>query len=63
MAAPPEDGRANEAVLELLAASLAVPRRDLEITSGRASRDKVVALTGLSSDDAEARLSAAVRPR
>jgi len=44
--AAPELGKANEAVLRLLANELAVPRRMLEITSGLSSQDKVVAITG-----------------
>ena len=61
VAAPPEGGRANEAVLTLLAEALGVRRRDLVLASGRASRDKVVTLSGLTSDDVDARLAAAVR--
>jgi uncharacterized protein YggU (UPF0235/DUF167 family) len=59
--APPEGGKANEAVLMLLAAALDVPRTDLEVTSGRASRDKVVTLAGVTIEVADARLSAAAR--
>ena len=59
--APPEGGKANEAVLTLLAAALHVPRTDLEVTSGRASRDKVVTLAGVTTEAADARLSAAAR--
>src|SRR5262249_37367850 len=47
---PAEDGKANGAVLALLAQVLQVPRRDLEVTAGRASRDKLVVLAGLSSE-------------
>jgi uncharacterized protein (TIGR00251 family) len=56
---PAEDGKANSAVLALLAQTLRVPRRDLELTSGRSSRDKLVALAGLSKEAADERLSAA----
>ena len=59
--APPDAGRANEAVLKLLADALGIERRDLELTSGRASRDKVVVLVGLNGDDADARLEAAAK--
>jgi len=59
--APPEAGKANEAVLTLLADALGVRRRDLEVTSGRTSRDKVVTLSGLTDDDVDARLAAAAR--
>jgi len=59
VAEPAEGGKANSAVLALLAQVLEIPRRDLELTSGRASRDKLVALVGLSSEAADERLSAA----
>jgi len=45
--APPEDGRANEAVIELLAETLGVKRRQVGIVSGASSRDKVVRVTGM----------------
>jgi uncharacterized protein YggU (UPF0235/DUF167 family) len=57
--AAPEGGKANEAVVALLADALALSRRDIELTSGLGSRDKVVALTGLTAVDADARLAAA----
>lgn len=38
----PVDGKANAAVIELLAAHLGVKRRQIEIVSGAQSRDKVV---------------------
>jgi uncharacterized protein (TIGR00251 family) len=46
VAAPPESGRANEALLRLLANLLDAPRRDLAIVSGAASRDKLVHIAG-----------------
>lgn len=45
--APPEDGRANEAVVEILAEWLGVKRRDVEIVRGATSRNKVVRVTGI----------------
>jgi uncharacterized protein (TIGR00251 family) len=59
--APPEAGRANEAVLTLLADALGVQRRDLVLASGNASRDKVVTLAGLTDEDVDARLAAAAK--
>jgi len=47
VAEPPEDGRANEAVLRLLAETLDVPRASIVLVSGHASRDKIVTLDGL----------------
>jgi hypothetical protein len=57
--APPEGGKANEAVLALLAHALDIPRRDLALAAGRTSRDKVVELAGVTDEDAAARLEAA----
>jgi hypothetical protein len=57
--APAEEGKANDAVIALLAETLDLPRRDVAITVGQASRDKIVTFSGLSLDAAEARLSAA----
>jgi uncharacterized protein (TIGR00251 family) len=59
VAAPPEDGRANQAVLGLLADTLRLPRRAVSIVAGHGSRDKVVACEGLSADEAESLLSSA----
>jgi uncharacterized protein (TIGR00251 family) len=58
--APPEDGRANQAVLGLLADALRLPRRAVSIVSGSGSRDKIVECEGLSAEEAETRLSEAV---
>lgn len=58
--AAPEAGKANEELLRLLARTLELPRRDLELTRGRASRDKVVVLEGLTDEAASAKLAAAM---
>ena len=47
VAEPPEDGRANEAVVRLLAETLDLPRSHVVLVSGHASRDKIVTLDGL----------------
>ena len=57
--AAPESGKANEAVRDLLATTLGIPRSSTEIVSGAASRDKVVVVRGLTAEEAEARLGAA----
>jgi uncharacterized protein len=56
VAAPPENGRANEAVREVLAERLGLPRRAVTIVSGHAGREKVVELAGISLEQAEAKL-------
>jgi uncharacterized protein (TIGR00251 family) len=57
--APPEGGRANDAVLRLLAEALAVPRNALTLVSGHAGRDKIVELAGVGPALAERRLASA----
>jgi len=44
--APPEDGCANEALLQLLARVLRLPRRDLAIVAGAGGRRKTVSVAG-----------------
>ena len=48
--APPTEGRANDALLALLAKSWGVPRRDLAIVGGAKSRNKTVHVTGNPAD-------------
>jgi uncharacterized protein (TIGR00251 family) len=46
VAAAPEGGRANEALLQLLARAWHLPRRDLSIVAGSTSRTKTVHVAG-----------------
>lgn len=46
LAAPPIEGRANEALLKFIAESFGVPLRQVELKQGGQSRHKVVAVTG-----------------
>ncbi|MBD0347737.1 MAG: DUF167 domain-containing protein [Thermoleophilia bacterium] len=55
----PDRGRANDAVLDLLAGTLVVPRRDLRLVSGHGARDKVVELAGITTEEINRRLAAA----
>jgi len=54
--APADRGRANEALLDLLADRLGVGRRDLELLSGRSGRDKVLAVRGVDEDTVRKRI-------
>ena len=54
--AAPERGRANDAVVALLAETLGLPRADVRVVAGHTTRDKVVELAGISQDEAERRL-------
>ena len=57
--APPEGGRANDAVVRLLSETLSVPRDSVALVSGHGGRDKIVELTGLGPSQIERRLSSA----
>jgi uncharacterized protein (TIGR00251 family) len=61
VAAPPERGAANRAVVELLAATLGVPTTAVRLVSGPASRDKMVEVAGMGRAEIEARLASAER--
>jgi uncharacterized protein (TIGR00251 family) len=56
----PERGRANEAVVRLMAETLAVPRSAVTLVSGHGGREKIVELTGLGPGLIERRLASAV---
>lgn len=56
--APPSEGRANDAVLGLLAKMLGVPKGDLELVAGAGSRHKRIAVAGRSPAD----LATAIEP-
>jgi len=44
--APPQGGQANEALLQLLAYTWRLPRRNLSIVAGATSRNKIVNVAG-----------------
>ena len=50
LTAPPVDGAANEALVELLAKAFGIPRRAVTIVSGASSRTKIVELEGVSGE-------------
>ena len=60
VAAPPVEGRANDAARALLAEALGVSESDVELTSGQSSRTKRFRLNGLDAEEAEKRLRVAL---
>jgi uncharacterized protein (TIGR00251 family) len=46
LAAPPIDGRANDALIKYIAGLFDVPQRQVELKQGGQSRHKVLAITG-----------------
>ena len=57
VSAPPLDGRANDAVVELVSGLLGVRRSQVTLVRGATSRSKVVDVEGMSAEAAEARLA------
>ena len=58
--AAPENGRANAAVVEVLAKALGLPKSALTLESGESSRHKRVCIRGLALVDVKKRLDAAL---
>ena len=58
ISAPPERGRANDALCKLLAEALDVPRRSVRVVAGHAARAKLVEVDGLELAEVERRLGA-----
>jgi uncharacterized protein (TIGR00251 family) len=59
VAAAPERGRANAALVDLLAEALALPRDRIRVVSGHASRRKLVEIGDLDAEEVGRRLEAA----
>jgi hypothetical protein len=47
LAAPPADGAANAALIELFAGALGRPKRDVELVRGASGRQKTLAIRGV----------------
>ena len=58
LAAPPVDGKANEALLRFVAETLGLPKSAVSLKSGQTSRRKVLEISGATSE-AVARLAQA----
>ncbi len=57
VSAPPEKGKANAAVIKVLAAALGVPEKSMHIVHGITSARKVVEIDGISESQMNRRLS------
>jgi uncharacterized protein (TIGR00251 family) len=55
--APPQDGRANEALAEVLRAALGLKRAQLELLAGHAGRDKRFLVRGVDREELARRLA------
>lgn len=56
VAAPPEGGKANARIVELLAEALGVPERAVAVVAGLHAKHKTVAVAGLSANELRQRL-------
>jgi uncharacterized protein (TIGR00251 family) len=54
VSAPPVEGAANEALIGLLAEAFAVARRAVRVVSGEKSRQKRVAIAGVTAESVRA---------
>jgi hypothetical protein len=62
LAAPPVEGAANEALVSLLSKVFDRPRGSISIVSGQKSRDKRVAIAGLTETELATCLSDILKP-
>ncbi|HWD71245.1 MAG TPA: DUF167 domain-containing protein [Actinomycetota bacterium] len=60
--APPVEGRANRALLDLLSGALGVPRGRVKLVSGEQSRNKRVRVEGVDAESALAAILVALDP-
>lgn len=49
LTSPPVEGRANEELIEILAKKFGISKKDVEIISGKKSKNKIVRLFGVKS--------------
>ena len=54
--APPQEGRANQAVISMLAAVLGISKSRVRIVRGHASREKLVSVESLTTEEVQQRL-------
>jgi uncharacterized protein (TIGR00251 family) len=59
VAAPPQAGRANAEVVQLIATAVSVPPQSVRLVSGHRGRDKIVELAGIDATLTERRLASA----
>ena len=61
VAAPPEKGRANDAIAALLAKELGLPARGIYLLSGATAKDKRFVVTAITAAELRRRLDALLR--
>lgn len=56
LAAPPTEGKANEALIEFLSDVLEVPRSSIDIVAGQTGRDKLISVLDLDAATVQQRI-------
>lgn len=51
LTAPPVDGEANAALVAFLSRYLKIPRKDINLIKGETSRNKIIEIMGISSEE------------
>lgn len=62
LAAPPVEGRANAALVRLLARALGLPPRDVRVVRGATAREKLLEVDGVDEPEVWRRLGIAAGP-
>ncbi|WP_245546703.1 DUF167 domain-containing protein [Leeia oryzae] len=60
LAAPPVEGKANQALIQFLSSILDIPKQSVELVTGETNRNKRVVIHTLTTPDIAARLLACV---
>lgn len=60
--APPQEGRANQALLEVLREALDLKRSQIELASGETSREKKFLVRGLTREELSSRIARLLAP-
>ena len=63
VSAPPVEGLANRALVALISERLGIAKRDIEITSGKSSRHKILRIHGLTEAEIAKALEAESKER
>ncbi len=61
VSAPPSDGAANKALIELLSDSLKIPKSRFSFASGETSREKALRVEGIGAEELQARIETALK--
>lgn len=63
VSAPPEDGKANEALVELVASLFGLRKSSITLVQGKSSRQKRFLIEGMALEEARERWSSVIQPK